>query len=137
MPESNTLFVSNLTIADGQVAVTPTKVVSGFSQANRLNLTFANVGGQQETLTLTLSRNGGPQRRLKQVVLDANEQFEVCGLPLNSTDVLYAQTTDAASVDYLVSIAAADAPLTMHSYDSAGRLRTAPYILEQLDAVTS
>ena len=137
MPESNTLFLSNLTVADGQVAITATKIASGFNQARRMNLTFANVGGLSETLTLTLSRNGGTPRRLKQVVLDANEQFEVCGLPLNSTDILYAQTTDAASVDYLVSVASDNAPLTMHTFDSAGRLRTAPYILEQMDAVMS
>lgn len=137
MPDSNTLFINNLTTGDGQVAATASQIAAGFSQARRHNLTFANVGSTSQTLILTLSRNGGTQRRLKQVMLDASEQFEICGLPLNSTDVLYAQTTNAASVDYLVSIAADNAPLTMHSYDSAGRLRTAPYILEQMDSVLS
>ena len=137
MGDSNTLFVSNLTIADGQVAAAATQVVSGFNHAKRLNVSFANVGGLNEVLVITISRNGGPQRRLKRVELCANEQLEIAGFGLNSTDVLYAQTTDAASVDYVVSIAAPDAQLTMHVYDDKGGLKTAPYILEQMDAVVN
>ncbi len=84
---------------------------------------------------LTISRNGGTARRLKLVVLGADEQLEIGGLPLNLSDSLLAQTSNAASVDYVISVAASEAPLTMHVYDDGGRLKTAPYILEQLDAV--
>lgn len=131
------VFIENLNVGDGQVQIVATQIAAGAAnKARRMNVTFANVGGQNETLVLTLSRNGGTPRRLKRVVLELNEQLEVCGLPLNLQDVLFAQTTDAASIDYLVSIAATEAPLTMHVYDDKGGLKTAPYILEQLDAIT-
>ncbi len=133
------VFVTNLTVADGQVAnAAPGLLTVGRgNHARRMNLTFANVGTQEETLVLTVSRAGGTARRLKRVVLAANEQLEVGGLPLNQSDSLYAQTTNPASVDYTVSIAATEAPLTMHVYDDKGGLKTAPYIVEQLDAITS
>jgi len=130
-------FVQNLTLADGQVMTAAAPVLAGIGNAaGRYNLTFANVGGQEETLLLTLARNGGPQRRLKRVVLEADEQLEIGGLPLNLSDVLYAQTTDPASVDYTASFSGSQAPPTMRVYDNKGGVKTAPYILEQLDSIT-
>lgn len=128
----------NLTIADGQVAATATEITAGSGDmAQRLNLTFCNTGSQDETLVLTISRNGGTARRLKRVVLATEEQLEITGLPLNSTDSLLGVTSNASVVDYIVSIAAAEAPLSMQVYDSLGGLKTAPYVLEQLDAIFS
>ena len=51
--------------------------------------------------------------------------------------LLLALTSNAQSVDYVVSFAADNAPLTMHTYDDKGGLKTAPYLLEQLDGVMS
>lgn len=131
-------FIQNLTVADGQVATVAAQVLAGTAnQARRYNVTFANIGGQEETLILLLSRNGGPKRRLKHAVLEADEQLEIGGLPLNLSDVLYAQTTDAASVDYTASICGTDAPLTMHVYDNTGGLKTAPNLANQLDPLTT
>ena len=131
-------LTQNLTTGDGTVAITATQITAGVGDiARRMNLTFANVGGQQETLTLTISRNGGTARRLKRVVLEADEQLEITGLPLNKTYSLLAQTTNAASVDYMVSIAAKEAPLVMQVYDAMGGIKTAPYIMEQMDSVFS
>lgn len=123
----------NLTIADGQVATAAAQIAtSPGTDASRVNVAFANVGGQDETLVLTISRNGGTARRLRRVVLAADEQLEICGLALNGTDSLLAATTNAGSVDYLVSIATENAPQTMCVYDASGSPKTAPYILEQL-----
>ncbi len=131
-------LTKNLTTGDGQVATTATQITAGRGDvARRMNITFANVGGQEEVLILTMSRNGGTARRIKRVVLGADEQLEIAGLPLNLSDSLLAQTTNAASIDYVVSIAGHDAPLTMHVYDDKGGLKTAPFIIEQLDAVLS
>ncbi len=129
-------LIQNLTTGDGQVAVTATQITAGAGvKARRMNVTFANVGGLNETLVVTISRNGGTARRLKRVVLDVNEQLEICGLPLNGTDSLLAATTNALSVDYVVSVAADNSPQTMVVYDEFGGVKTAPYIIEQLDAV--
>lgn len=132
-------LIKNLTVADGQVASgTAGQIVAGPSNhARRMNLIFANVGGQEETLVISLSRNGGTARRLKRVVLGADEQLEISGLPVNQSDSVLAVTSNAKSVDYVASIAGQDAPLTMHVYDDKGGLKTAPYIIEQLDAVVS
>ena len=128
-------MANNLTIGDGQVASgTPAQIASspGSSEATRLNVSLANVGGQDETLILTIVRGTGTPRRYKRVVLAADEQIEICGLPLNPTDSLQAVTTNANSIDYLVSVASANAPQTFAVYDSYGGVKTAPYILDQL-----
>ncbi len=129
-------FVQNLVSGDGQVAATPTAIATGAGNvARRMTLKFCNVGTQEETLVLTYSRNGGPQRRIKRVVLAANEEFRIAGLPINLSDVLYAQTTNANVMDYVVAFASVDMDVTETTYDDSGRERTAPYILEQMDAV--
>jgi hypothetical protein len=129
------VFTTNLTTADGQVTTTATQITAGVGdRAQRLNLKFCNVGGAEETLVLTVSRNGGTARRLKRVVLAANEEFKLGGLALNKSDSLLGVTTNAASVDYVVSVAADDAPYTEETFDDSGRPKQAPYLQEQLEA---
>ena len=131
-------FTKNLTLASGQVAATATEITAGSgNHAKRLNIKFCNVGGQEEELILTVSRNGATAVRIKRVVLAANEEFRIGGFPLNSSDSLLGVASNASSVDYLVSIASENAPYTEETYDADGRLKTAPYILEQLDTVVS
>lgn len=127
----------NLTVADGQVATTATQITAGVGDhARRLNVLLSNTGAQDETVTLTYSRAGGTQRRVWRGVLGANEQARICGLAVNGGDVLYGQATDAGVVDYVVSIAGPDAPLTMAVYDDSGLPKTAPQVLDQLAALT-
>ena len=131
-------LTKNLTVASGQVATVATQITAGVgSRAKRLNLKVCNVGGQQETLILTLSRNGATAVRVKRIVLDPNEEFKLGGFALNASDSLLAVTTNAASVDYLISIADDTAPYTEETYDDSGRLKNAPYILEQLDVLNA
>lgn len=128
----------NLTTGSGQVATTATQITAGVgNRARRLNLKFCNVGGQTETLILTLSRNGATAVRIKRVVLEPNEEFRISGLPLNATDSLLGVTTNASSVDYFVSIAGTEAPYAEETYDDAGRVKNAPYIVEQLDTLNA
>lgn len=128
----------NLTVADGQVAATETEITTGRgNHARRVNVTFANVGGSIEVLQVKLNRNGGTSRRIKQVTLQPDEQLEITGYPLNLTDSLRAQTTNAASIDYVVAFASDDSPQAMKVFDIYGGLKTAPYIIEQLDVLNS
>lgn len=125
--------IQNLTIADGQLAATATQITAGpGDKARKINLLLCNTGTQDETVTLTYSRGGGTQRRVFRCVLAANWQARVCGLPINGGDALYGAATDAAVVDYVVSISGVDAPLTMAVYDDNGAPASAPQILDSL-----
>lgn len=129
--------VKNLTIADGTVAATATQIAAGpGDHARPVNVLLSNTGTQDETVMLTISRNGGTQRRIWRGVLSPNWQARICGLPLNGTDSLLASATDAGVVDYLVSIAGREAPLTMAVYDDSGFPASAPQVLDQLAALT-
>ena len=122
-----------LTIADGQVAATATEITVGPSDAGGwINALFYNTGDSDETLILTLSRDGGTARTLRQITLAADEAFELVGLPLNGTDSLRAQTTTASTVDYVVAIAAADTKLASCVYDSDGLPKVLAEIIKQL-----
>ena len=128
----------NLVIADGQVEDSSTAIMSdNNSVAGRYNLTFTNVGSNTETLIITYSRDGGTQRRLRQVTLAVDEVYEITGLPVNKDDSVYAVTTTADSVDYVISAAPDEAPLNSMAYDSDGLPRMSPQILEQLALVFS
>jgi hypothetical protein len=128
----------NLTLADGQVAATATAVYTGVGNVGRrLNVTLANTNTTEETVVLTFARKGGTARRLARVVLAPNEQFELCGLPLDREDVLYGVTTTADVVDYIVSIAADEAQSRRTVYDESGMEKTYPDVVEQLGTVLS
>lgn len=128
----------NLTLFDGQVASgVAAQIATGQDTARRHSITFCNTGTNDETLILTLSRNGGTPRRIRQVILSTNEQMQFNGLPLNKTDVLSAVTTNPNVMDYVVSIAADEAPMGMAVYDASGQAKVVPYLLDQLDAFFS
>lgn len=129
--------VQNLCIADGQLAATATQLTAGpGSRARKVNVILSNTGNSDETVTLTYSRAGGTQRRVWRCVLGANWQARLCGMPINGDDVLYGMSTDAAVVDYLVSITGLEAPLAMAIHDDSGFLVGAPQILDQMAALT-
>lgn len=128
----------NLVVADGQVGTVASAVLSGTRDAApRYNFTFSNVGVNVETLVITFSRAGGTPRQVRQVVLDPDETFELCGLPCNKADSVYAVTSNASSVDYLVSTASEQTVLGSQVYDANGMPKSLPWVVEQLAAVLS
>ncbi len=127
----------NLVVADGQLGSSAAAIQAGTGDvARRFNFTFSNSSASAtETIVLSYSRNGGTRRQLRQVVLDPGETAELTGLAINKADAVYAVATDAATVDYLVSQAADEAPLCWQVYDANGLPKSYPYIYEQLAAV--
>lgn len=131
-------LVKNLTIADGQLPSTAGVIVSGpGNHARHINLIMSNTGTQDETITLTISRNGGTARRIWRGVLSSNWQARICSLPLNGTDRLLGASTTAGAVDYFVAIVGHNSPMTMAIYDDLGQLTSAPQILDSLAVLSS
>ena len=63
-------------------------------------------------------------------MLDPGESLEITGLPVNVADVVMAVTTDAASVDYLVSKSGYyDAHGVARVYDANGLPKVYPDVL--------
>lgn len=112
---------SNPTLADGQVAASAAALLSG--QGGPVSVTFQNVGGSPETVVVTLARAGGPARRVARAVLAANEQLLLVGLPISAADSLKAVTSNAESVDYVVSAAPESAPLQVYTLDANGAIK--------------
>lgn len=128
--------VRNLTLADGQLGTTVAEIIAGPGDyAKRVHCIFANVGAQEETVVVTIVRAGGTARRLYRVVLQPDQSAEIDGLPLNSADSLKAYTTNAASIDYVVSQAPENVRQTLTVHDEYGIPKTSPQILEQLATV--
>lgn len=97
------------TLADGQLPAVAAVIFTGVSSdADRINATFCNTSSSlTETVILTFQRivNGtlGTARRIVRAVLSPNEQLRITGLPMRSGDVLVGVTTDATTVDYLIT----------------------------------
>lgn len=131
----------NLVTADGRVAATATQITTGAAcKAKRLNVLFCNVGTAEEVLIVTTTRGGGANltgvaRRVHRAVLQPNEALHLRGLPLNYDDSLLAATTNAESVDYVVSVASEETELDFITYDDSGNVKSGPQIVEQLAAV--
>lgn len=112
-----------LTLADGQVAASATSIYAGSaSPAKKVTVTFTNVGGQSETLVVTFTRAGGTARRVLRHVLAANEAVVLRGLPMQADDTLLAATSNATSVDYLVTDGS-DSPFEIVGFDGNGALK--------------
>lgn len=123
----------NLNFADGQVAASATAIASDLSQSGQwVNGLFSNVSSTSQTLILTLSRLGGTSRRVFRAILDVDESLQVTGLPINSGDTLYAATTDASSVDYILSVAPDNTPLNIQSFNEDGILKVTGGIFSDL-----
>ena len=90
-------------LANGQVAATATTMYTA-TTTDRLNILLRNTSStNQETVQLTVKRNGGTSRNLPQFILAANESALVEGMPVESGDILQGTTTDATTVDYDVT----------------------------------
>jgi hypothetical protein len=78
-----------------------------------------------ETVVLTLTRAASAvARRIARVVLGPNEQAFVTGVPLSAGDVIKGQTSDANTVDYVVSVTEQDLPLVVAAFDASGNAKT-------------
>lgn len=117
------------TFTDGQLAASESAIltyntdVGTTGKGQTFAATFTNVGGSQETILLTFQRRGGTSRRLRRVVLSANEQFVMNGLTMSPEDILLGSTSNASSVDYVVS-SSGDGPLQFQTFDANGSLKS-------------
>ena len=89
------------TLADGQIANTPTLVYTSTGQKT-LGLYLFNTNTTAEVVTLQIQRSGGTARTMRQVTLQASESYELRKLMLSPADVLLLGTTTASKVNYLV-----------------------------------
>ena len=79
----------SLTLADGQLAASAGTILSGSAFDGRITAVFQNVGGQTETVVITMTRAGGTARRVARAVLLDNEQLVVRNLPMQPDDTLF------------------------------------------------
>ena len=89
------------TLADGQVANTPTLVYTSTGQKT-LGLYLFNTNTTAEVVTVQIQRSGGTARTFRQVTLQASESYELRKLMLSPADVLLLGTTTGSKVNYLV-----------------------------------
>ena len=87
----------------------------------KIGLTLVNTGTTTETVIVTFARAAGTQRQIARAILSAKERLEITGLWLEATDTIYATTTNASTVDYLVTDS--DGPFRTASFDANGSLK--------------
>src|SRR4030067_916691 len=92
-------------LPNGQVAATKTTLytVPGATQAIVRTVGLTHVANGAQTVILYVKKSGGTSRAFSRAVLDTNEfaHEEDIGT-LDAGDELEAETTNAASVDYVV-----------------------------------
>lgn len=116
--------VTRKNLANGQVAASATAIYTCAAQdAERVSVLFRNVGGLSETLAVTVLPQGGTSRQVFRIVLAANEGCLIDGLIVEKDDILKAATSNATSVDYLVSLSDAKG-LTFQAFDANGALKS-------------
>lgn len=115
-----------LTLADGQLAASAGTILAGSSldggEGGLVQVSCQNVGSSAETVVITMKRAGGTARRVARAVLAADEQLQITGLPMQPDDTLLGATTNATSVDYLVT--ASDGPLVIRTLGASGSAKT-------------
>lgn len=115
--------VTRKNLANGQVAASATAIYTCAAQdAERVSVLFRNVGGSNETLAVTVLPQGSTSRQVFRTVLAANEGCLIDGLIVELGDILKATTSNATSVDYLVSLSDAKG-LTFQTFDANGALK--------------
>lgn len=96
------------TLADGQLADSEAAIytVPENTKTYVRFLSLYNVSGSEQTITLWIRRNGGSSRKWRRFVLNENEQADALGsavLMLSAGDSIRAASTNASSVDYVIS----------------------------------
>jgi hypothetical protein len=114
------------TIADGQLAAAAAAILTGADVGStRVDIVLNNTSGSStETVTLTFQRAGGTARVLDRCALLPHETRTITGVGIQSGDVLLGVATDAATVDYLISVSAGG-PLTARTTDANGAAKGA------------
>lgn len=131
-----------LTVADGQVAAATATIYTGTRSSETVNALFTNTSGATtETVVVTLTDESAvtpTARRIARAVLSPNEQLFIGGIPMASDDLLKAATTDATTVDYIISSSSSDLPFTILTLDANGSLKqTASTATASATTVTS
>lgn len=119
-------------IADGQLAATTSPLLGVQAFPSLVNVTLFNRGTANETVYLTITRSGSTARVLASAILQPNESLYAMGIGLQPTDVLSGYSTDAASVDYLVSNAP-DLGFVVFGRDATGAPKGASLLMEVRD----
>ena len=91
---------------NGQLPTVAAAIVTGSNLpgnvGTRVGLTLNNTSGSlTETILLTYVPSGGTARRIKRIILAANEQAVVSNIVLMPGDTINGVTTDATTVDYV------------------------------------
>lgn len=118
--------MSNL--ANGQLAASATSMLgtqagSPSSGRHAVNVLLFNTSGSlTETVQLTVTVNGGTARTVAYASLAPYEKLYLSNLPLDPADALLGTTTDATTVDYIVSEASGGLP-TVVTIDVYGAIK--------------
>ena len=93
-----------LTLADGQLAASSGTILAAGSIERTVNVILTNTGTATETVIVSVSRAGGTARRLIRIGVESYESLYITGLPLDPADTIAAYTTNATTVDYLITL---------------------------------
>lgn len=127
----------NRVLADGQVAATETAIITGLTACattaadgggrltgNSLNITLSNTSASTtELVVVTLQRQAGTSRRIGRFTLLPNEQAFIVNQPIQPGDILLATTTNALTVDYVVSAGSVGTDMSAFTLDANGVLK--------------
>ena len=109
-----------LTLADGQLSATAATVYSGDARIVTINA-YNTSASSSETVSFTFQRNGGTARGLHRAILAPYERVIISGVCVETADTILGSATDAATVDYLVTIGSG--PFNVSSFDASGALK--------------
>jgi hypothetical protein len=118
------MLTRSKSFTSGQLAATATSILSGADAGERkVQLSCVNTGSSAETVIVKQQVAGGTARQIARAVLGANESLVVTGIGMQPDDTLLGQTTNAATVDYVVSGCPNDEAFSIVSLDANGALK--------------
>lgn len=113
-------------LANGQLAAASATILAAADdgQPRSVNIALGNTSGSStEVVIVTVTRSGGTARRVARVSLAANETAQIVNLSLGGGDTVQAYATDATTVDYDVSAAAAPGAFAIVALDASGGIK--------------
>jgi hypothetical protein len=121
-------------LGNGQVAASLTAILNLSGATNtgpltgpsHVGISFCNTSASlSQTILVTYQNSGGTQRRLARVVLLANEQAKIDNFPIQVGDQIFASSTNATTVDYLVYEDPGTSATAIVALDATGAQRVA------------
>ena len=95
---------AGLSLADGQVAATWGTIYTPTATRTAIKkVLFFNTSGSVEVLEVGITRSGSTRRQIGRFKLVGYGQAAIDNLVLSFGDVLVAQSTNAATVDYIAT----------------------------------